>query len=195
MAGESKFGEVVTLLARDAPDELEKLRKRFPGATALLRPGGVMGGSASEIACAVTIAALEKYGRSAIQLLPRLRQRLAWSWRFDLVAKFAAACGSGGTIGALAAGSSTDKAIVSASVALLGSICTLLFAYLQRDEAAGSVPEAYNRLISALAQADELQRSLPPLCAHSAPTPELEEALKKANEVAKTLNELWLRFS
>jgi hypothetical protein len=194
MGSASEFGELVTLLAHTAPEELDNLRQKFPGASAELRPGGVLGGSSADVGCSVAIAALSKYSKLAKQLLPRLRRRLAWSWRFDLVAKFAAAFGSGGTVGALVAGADSDKTVIAAVVALIGSVCSLVFAYLQRDVAAGSVPDSYNRLITALVEADDLQRTLPRLCAQGT-SPELSAALEKANETAKGLNELSIRFA
>jgi len=83
---------------------------------------------------------------------------------------------------------------MAAFVALVGSLCGLFFSYLQRDETAGSVTESYNKLIVALVQSDELQRSLQVLCGMG-DTHELHDALVKANETAKTLNEMVLRFA
>jgi hypothetical protein len=186
--------ENLSLCLRDGPLELSILFEgNFQRPLQSFRPGGVLGKSASELGCEVAIAALAKYAESAMELLPRLRRRLAWSRRFDLVAKFAAACGSGGTIAALSAGSYGSKAVIAAAVALTGSICSLVFAYLQRDESAGSISEAYNRLIIALVQAASLQRILPDLCRLGA-SPQLKDAISKANDIARTLNELTLRF-
>jgi hypothetical protein len=190
----AEFGELVSLLARVAPDRLDKLRANFPAATVQLRPGAVMGESSWNVGCAVALEALKVYGPAAAKICVRLRRRLAWSWRFDLLAKFAAACGSGGAVGVLAAGIAIDKAIMAAFVALVGSLCGLFFSYLQRDETAGSVTESYNKLIVALVQSDELQRSLQVLCGMG-DTHELHDALVKANETAKTLNEMVLRFA
>jgi hypothetical protein len=191
--GGGRIGELVTMLERDAPQELARLRERFPDRTAELRGGEVMGDTGTDLGCAVTIPALARYAEAAEALLPRMRARLAWSWRFDLIAKLAAAAGSGGTVGALAAGASADKAFVTALIALVGSVCTLIFAYLQRDEAAGSVADSYNRMITALVSADELGRTLPALCSQG-PSTGLEDAIGKANETARTLNELRRRF-
>jgi hypothetical protein len=192
-AASLEFGELVTLLAHIAPDELARLRAKFPAAEAELRPGGVLGDSSPDLGCETTLAALSKFAKLAMQLVPKLRKRLSWSWRFDLIAKIAAACGSGGTVGALTTGIQQDKAVFAAIVALIGSICALIFSSLQRDEAAGSVSDAYNRLIVALVEAEELQRTLPQLCAHGA-SPELNDALSKANETARNMNELWIRY-
>ncbi|MBY5396973.1 hypothetical protein HFN01_19375 [Rhizobium leguminosarum] len=189
-----RFGELVTLLDTLHPETLEKIRQQFPKAGAQLRAGEVMGETEAPVGCTVAIVALTKFNPLVTALLPRLRSRLRWSWRFDLVAKFTAAVGSGGTVAALAAGAGADKAVITAIVALVGSLASLIFAHLQRDESAGSVPEAYNKMIDALVQAEELQRSLPALCS-SGDGPELRSALDKANETARDLNRLWMRYS
>jgi hypothetical protein len=181
-------------LSHAAPDRLDILRTRFPRDAVQLRPGGILGDSSPNIGCAVALDALAVYGPAAANLRAKLKSRLAWSWRFDLFAKFAAACGSGGAVGVLVTGVvAVDKAIVASAVALFGSLCGLLFSYLQRDETAGSVTDAYNKLIVSLVELDQLQRSLPPLCA-ATDSPELRAALASANNTAKTLNELVLRF-
>jgi hypothetical protein len=113
-------------------------------------------------------------------------------WRFDLCAKIAAAFGSGGTVGILAADLGTERGAVAAVIALLGSLSALYFSYLQRDETAGSVVSAYNRLIEGLVEAEQLRRSLRMLCP-AGPSQELTQVLSRANEVAKLLNELALR--
>ncbi|WP_192180397.1 hypothetical protein [Mesorhizobium amorphae] len=164
-----EFGELVSLLGRVDPTELERLRTRFPDAAAQLRPGGVLGDSSEEIGCSVAIAALSKSNEAATKLLPRLRQRLTWSLRFDLVSKLTATVGSGGAIGALTVGAN-DKAIVGAGVALLGSICSVIFGYLQRDISSGSVTDAYNRLIVSMVEADDSCEHCP-LCALAVPRP------------------------
>ncbi len=193
----AKFGELVSLLARSAPGQLEALRTDFPEKkdAVFLQPGQVQGDSPAIIGCAVAKKALAQFGPEAAALRPKLRRRLAWSWRFDFVAKFAAACGSGGAVGVLATGISgaADKAIIAAVVALIGSLCGLAFSYLQRDEFAGSIIEAFNKLIAALVNAGELQNTLRLLCV-AGDTPELREALTKANETARTLNEIIMRF-
>jgi len=189
----AEFGELVTLLASLAPEKLAKLRTKFPDFEAELRPGAVLGDSSSDLACDVALNALGEFTALALQILPSIRSRLAWSWRFDLVAKIAAACGSGGTVGALTTGLAEHNAVIPAIVALIGSMCALFFTYLQKDEAAGSVSDSYNRLIVGLVEADQLQRALPRLCAQG-PSAELNEALTKANETAKTLNEMWIRY-
>jgi hypothetical protein len=190
-----EFGELVSLLSKTAPAKLETLRGQFPQNSSELKPGSVLGeGQSTNIGCTVAVAALNEYAPAAADLRGRIRARLAWSLRFDFVAKFAAACGSGGAVGVLATGIAADKAIIASVVALIGSLCGLLFSYLQRDEAAGSVAESYNRLIGALVQAGDLQRSLPMMCA-AGDSPELKDALTRANDTARILNELILRFS
>ena len=193
IGAEREFGELVSLLGRVDPAELDRLRIRFPDAAAQLRSGGVLGDSSEEIGCSVAIAALSKANEAATILLPRLRQRLTWSLRFDLVSKLTATVGSGGAIGALTVGAD-DKAIVGASVALLGSVCSVVFGYLQRDISSGSVTDAFNRLIVSMVEADELLRHLPAFCAKGA-SARLDELLTKANDVAGKLNELVIRFA
>jgi hypothetical protein len=193
MGRAAEFGELVTLLDRFDPAELDRLRGQFPDASAELRLGGVLGDSSEEIGCSVAIAALSKASEAAAKLLPRLRGRLTWSLRFDLVSKLTATIGSGGAIGALTAGAD-DKAILGACVALVGSICSVIFGYLQRDVSSGSVTDAYNRLIVSLVEADEVLRTLPALCSRGA-SAKLEEVLGRANGAASTLNELAIRFA
>lgn len=193
MGNTTEFGELVSLLDRMDPDEIGRLRDRFPEAKAQLRPGGVLGDSSSEIGCRVALAALSKANEAAAKLLPQLRRRLAWSLRFDLVSKLTATVGSGSAIGALTVGAD-DKAIIGAWVALLGSVCSVIFGYLQRDVSSGSVTDAYNRLITSMVEADELLRTLPRLCAQE-PSAELDEFLTKANGIARQLNELTIRFT
>ena len=188
-----EFGELVTLLARASPDELQRLRNAYPQAHAELRPGGVLGASNFEIGCAVAQAALAKYSDEATRLLPILRKRLARSQAFDLIAKIIAAAGSTGALAALSFGAADTKATVAAAVAFVGSVCSILFASLQKDIASGSVSDAYNRLIIALVGAGELIRTLPVLCS-GGKSEELKTALAKANETATTLNELTLRY-
>lgn len=195
MGAEVEFGELVSLLSRADPAKLDVIRNQFPAHSRELKPGGVLGGDQpTSVGCSVAIAALSAYAPAAAALRLKIRKRLAWSLRFDLLAKFAAACGSGGAVGVLATGIGSDKAIVASVIALAGSLCGLLFSYLQRDEAAGSVTETYNRLIEALVEAGDIQRSLPIMCS-SGDSPQLRDALGKANDTARTLNELILRFS
>jgi hypothetical protein len=195
MGETAEFGELVSFLSKAAPDKLQSLQKTFPEQAINLKPGGILGGGdVPNVGCAVAIEALNSYAPAAEQIRLKIRQRLALSLRFDLLAKFAAACGSGGAVGVLAAGVAVDKAIFASAVALTGSICGLFFSYLQRDESNGSVSEAYNNLIDALVQCAELQRSLPILC-RDGDSPELKDALNRANMAARTLNTLILRYS
>lgn len=193
MGASTEFGELVSLLDREDPAEINRLRDRFPEAKAQLRPGGVLGDSSAEIGCSVALAALSKANDAATKLLPQLRKRLAWSLRFDLVSKLTATVGSGSAIGALTVGAD-DKAIIGAWVALLGSVCSVIFGYLQRDVSSGSVTDAYNRLITSMVEADELLRILPSVCGQGQ-SAKLDELLTKANGVASQLNELAIRFA
>jgi hypothetical protein len=194
MGGTAEFGELVSLLSKVAPQKLNSLRDTFPANAEYLKPGAVLGdGQPPDIGCAVAIAALNYYAPAAGNLRLRIRARLAWSRKFDVLAKFAAASGSGGAVGALAAGIGMEKAIIASAIALAGSLCGLLYSYLQRDEASGSVSDAYNRLILALVQCSDLQRTLPLLC-KAGDSPQLQQTLGEANETARTLNELILRF-
>lgn len=188
-----EFGELVTLLARAAPDQLQRLRQEYPTASAELRPGGVLGESKLEIGCAVAQAALAKYSDEATRLLPLLRKRLGRSRTFDLIAKVVAAGGSTGALAALSFGADDAKAKIAVGVAFLGSVCGILFDYLQKDVASGSVSDAYNKLVAALVAANELMRTLPVLCS-GGDSEELKAALTRANETATTLNELTLRY-
>jgi hypothetical protein len=190
----AQFGELVSLLARAAPQRLDVLRSNFPGHAVQFKPGAVLGQSAPDVGCAIAREALAQYGPAADKLRPKIRNRLVWSWRFDFAAKFAAACGSGGAVGVLASGAAVDKAMLASAIALIGSFCGLLVSYLQRDQSAGSVSDSYNKLIAALVQVDDLQRKLNALCGKG-DSPELREALSQANDTAKSLNELVLRFS
>lgn len=188
-----EYGELVTLLARAAPSQLEDFRKTYPEARAELRPGGVLGASDLKIGCDVALAALASYSDDAKKLLPLLRKRLGRSQAFDLTAKIVAAAGSTGTLAALSFGTSDTNAKIAAVVAFLGSVCGILFASLQKDVASGSVSDAYNKLILALVTASDLARSLPALCS-AGESEELKAALAKANETAAVLNELTLRY-
>jgi hypothetical protein len=193
MASETKIGELVTLLSNVAPEKLSALKSQFPDQSVHFKRGAVMGGVEAPQGCAVALEALTMYVPTATNLRLKIRRRLVWSWRFDLIAKFAAAGGSGGAVGALTTGVQADKAIIAAAVALAGTLCGLFFSYLQRDEATGSVTDSYNKLIDALVVGGEVQRSLPGLC-KAGDSPELKEALTKANDTARTLNELILRY-
>jgi len=189
------FGELVSLLSKAAPARLAALREQFPAHVTELKPGSVLGDDQPEnLACAVAIEALNSAAAAADGLRTRIRQRLKWSLRFDFLAKFAAACGSGGALGLLAGSAAVDKGIIAAAIAFAGSLAGLVFSYLQRDETSGSVADSYNKLITALVQCGDLQRSLPVLC-RSGSSPELKEALARANETARTLNELILRYA
>jgi hypothetical protein len=189
----TEFGELVTLLERSAPEELERLKRAYPQARAELRPGGVLGDSNLEIGCKVAQAALVEYSNDASKLLPKLRKRLARSQMFDLIAKVIAAAGSTGTLAALSFGTVDMRTTIAAAVAFAGSVCSILFASLQKDIASGSVSDAYNRLITALVGASELMRTLPVLCS-AGETEELKAALSKANQTATILNELTFRY-
>jgi hypothetical protein len=150
-------------------------------------------GWSTDLGCDVATEALSLYGAIAGKLRSRLRSRLAWTRRFDLWAKIAASVGSGGTVGMLAAGIGAERSAVAAVIAFLGSVSALYVSYLQRDLASGSIAAAYNKLIDGLVEADQLQRSLRTLCPAGA-SRELTRALARANDVARTLNELALRL-
>jgi hypothetical protein len=188
-----EFGELVSLLHRIAPRQLDELRNRFPSHSVQLKPGAVLGTASSDVGCSVAQKALADYAPAADDLRLKIRNRLRWSWRFDLLAKFAAACGSGGAVGVLATGVGADKAILASIVALIGSACSLVFSYLQRDETSGSVADSYNKLIAAMVEATSLQSQLEQLCPMG-DSAELRAALAQANDTAKSLNELLLRF-
>jgi hypothetical protein len=194
MSGDVEFGELVTLLDKVAPDRLEAIRRIYPEHSVQLRPGGVMGESSLTLGCTIALESLKAAGPAALTLVGKLRRRLAWSWRFDLIAKLATAAGAASAIGLLASNViGLDKVMIASAVTLLGSLAGLVFSFLQRDEGAGSVPEAYNKLIKALVELDRLQRVLPPLCAES-DNSEVQAAVASANSTAQILNELTLRF-
>jgi ABC-type multidrug transport system fused ATPase/permease subunit len=196
MSASADFGELVSMLNRMAPERLRLLQTRFSANAAELKPGGVLGESDSKLACAVASEALSQYGPQAAQIKEKLKARLAWSWRFDLLAKFAAACGSGGALGILVSGATgaTSTATLASGVASAGSLASLIFSYLQRDESADSISEAYNKLIEALVSHDHLQRVMPGLCS-AGDSAELTAVLTQANATARTLNELVLRYA
>lgn len=194
-SNEQDLGELITLAASTEPSVLAELRAKYPEREESLQPGAVLGASSTSslFQCDVARASLSLWGPAATKLRHRLRSRLAWSWRFDLFAKIAAACGSGGAVGILAAGIGVQQGMIAAIVALAGSICALIFSFMQRDEAAGSVTDSYNRLIAALVEAEDVKRALDRLCPDGA-SAELSTALTKANDVAKILNELAFRY-
>jgi hypothetical protein len=136
---------------------------------------------------------LSRYGGAAAQLFKRMRRRLRASWWFDLVAKLAATSGASATIAAFLVNLPRSQGIVGGLVALVGSGCGLIFSLLQRDETGGSLAVAYNRLVEALVEAEQQQRVLRTLCPAGS-GPELEDALKKTNEVARVLNEIDIRY-
>jgi hypothetical protein len=192
---EQDLSELITLVSSAEPDALKKLRTKYPECEELLQPGAVLGEASapSTFQCDVALASLSPGGTTATKIRHRLRLRLAWSWRFDLFAKIAAACGSGGAVGILAAGIGVQQGMIAAMVALAGSICALIFSFMQRDEAAGSITDAYNRLITALVEAEDVKRALDRLCPQGTSV-ELSSTLTRANDVAKVLNELTLRY-
>jgi hypothetical protein len=195
MPTDAEIGELVTFIALSDPEKLSGLQTKYPTRKQMLQPGAVLGADKREgdLPCDVALSALSLFGGQATKLRLRLRSRLAWSWRFDLLAKFLAACGSGGTVGILATGVGIERGVIAALIALGGSLCALFFSYMQRDETSGSIVASYNKLIVALVQAEELTRSLTLLCP-SGSSPKLNEALGRANDTAKALNEIMLRY-
>ncbi len=189
-------GELVTLLERQAPDRLDALRSKYPAHVVRLKPGAIMGDGDGEtnVDCDIAIQALDLLLPNAEKLRSRLRTRLAWSWRLDLLAKICATVGSGGTLGALASGAGVDKAMLSAIVALVGSLAALLFSYLQRDATSGSIAEAFNELIKAMVDGAEVRTTLPRLCA-AGPARQRDEAIRRANEAVRVINVLWLKHA
>lgn len=189
------MGEIADALARIAPREMRALRERYPEAALMLTPGAVLGEGPTQAssACDATLALLSLYGGSSLKLLRRMRRRLGASWWFDLIAKLAATGGAGGTIAAFLGKLSVGEGTAAGLVALAGSACGLVFSLMQRDAAGGSLIGSYNKLVEAMVEAGEQERSLQLLCPQG-PGKDLDDALGKVNQLARVLNEMNLRY-
>lgn len=195
IAASPDFGEIVTALKRFAPSKLDEIRNDHPAEDdAVFRSGQTMGGNENTpLLCTLALEMLGTYGSAAAGLTQKIRRRLGMSWWFDFVAKLLATSGAGGTVAAFLGGLPKDQGTIAGVVALFGSACGLLFSMLQRDAAGGSLPSAYNKLIESLVDAEQQRRALRALCP-AGPSPELTAAINKADDLARTLNELALRY-
>jgi len=192
---ENQIGEIVSALSRFAPTDLADIAARHPDHRVLFTPGMVLGDGIipTLISCDVTLALLSRYSTSSVQLLRRMRRRLHASWWFDLIAKLTATGGAGGTIAAFLGSLSINQGIAAGLVSLTGSACSLIFSLLQRDAAGGSLIASYNKLVEAMAEAEQQQRVLQVLCPQG-PTKDLNDAVNRAEQLARLLNEMALRY-
>jgi hypothetical protein len=188
-----RVGEIVSALSRFAPQSLADVKARHPDQEILFRPGEVLGNAPISISCELALELLSHYGGAAGQTFKRMRRRLRASWWFDLVAKLAATSGASATVAAFLDALPWYQGVVGGLVALVGSGCGLIFSLLQRDETGVSLTGDYNKLIEALVEAEQQQRALRILCPVGSGR-ELEDALKKTNEVARVLNEMEIRY-
>jgi hypothetical protein len=188
-----QVGEIVSALARFAPQTLERVKAKYPGQDVFFRPGEVLGNTPVPISCALALELLPRYATAAAQIFKRMRRRLGVSWWIDLIAKLAATSGAAGTIAAYFTMLSAKQGAAAGLVALLGSFCGLLVSLLQRDVAGGPLTASYNRLADALVEANQQEIALRTLCPAGSGK-ELNDALTKASEVARTLVEMDIRY-
>jgi hypothetical protein len=185
------INELVNLLSRENPVELNRLRADFPAAQADLIPGGTLGDPVVEARLAVTLASLKEFRPAGEKVLKLLRNRIRFSQRLDTISQIIAAIGGS----AVVASDSSYEKTCAGLLALLGSLCSLGVKTLRQGfngVDAGLVKD-YSDIKDLVWQAREKELLLQQM-ENQPENPELPQIVNASNQLAARLNTILLDY-
>jgi len=196
------INEAVYLLQRLEPEELSKSRAEFPALSAEL----VLGQEAGEAApsddldlerAKVLVRALEAGKRAAERQLLAIRARIVRARRYRKTAQIVALICSSGVLGAIALLPKGPVAGITALLALLASIGTILAEGQEGllGKEGGDIYQAFGEASKACYEAGMTVVELSLLIKYRSTGPALTEALARAQALCRDLNEWVTRTS
>lgn len=158
--------QLVDFLDVADPSVLKSLRDRYPQeADHLLRRGCDLGPCAdTELALRMEVAAatLSCIIQWCEERLPRLSERIRRAGAFQFTGQLITAVGGASVFGVMAANLQDVSRYAVASLALAGTVCTLISTYLNKLSGykAGNLTEFFQAVVSCQVKAERLAREL-----------------------------------
>lgn len=190
------INELVTVLS-DIDNELfSRVKNKFPEINEELNVG-IWAGESEKLESDRVVLTKAKFASEVLGVaichsecaLKVLSRKIHIANRIRLVGQIAAVIGSSGTI--LAMGFGKDSvAQVSAVLALLGSISTIISTYTEKvvSTKAGTISEIYLSLSGQLQEAIFLRNNINAHIQHNSSTVELENLVAMSNELCRKIN-------
>jgi hypothetical protein len=188
-----QISETVRLLARFAPERLERLRAEYPEARAALRPAGaVLGSSDADVGLAATKEMLGSVAGIALSAASETGRKLRSASRLDLVGGIIALVSNAGVVGTALANQSALKTAALGLIGLLSSAIPLISRWLRTGATGDVIGPAFQQLSKISWDAQALKAEVDRISDND--NAKLEEVIRRANELAKsaflTLTEL-----